>query len=81
VIAPRQNAALADFLRREREGARAAPVIENLEVHILENATASAALLTMGAAQWRQVVAEKIVPALTELAGLGIRPGFVGDGA
>jgi hypothetical protein len=81
VLAPRQNEDLTAFLQRQEEPERAGTVIENLEIHILENATASSALLTMGTADWRRVVAEKVIPALNELAALGIRPAFAGSAA
>jgi hypothetical protein len=79
VLAPRQNEDLTAFLQRQQEPERAGTVIENLEIHILENATAGGALLTMGTADWRRVVAEKVIPALNELAALGIRPAFAGS--
>jgi len=76
VLAPRQNEDLTEFLRGERGGSRGGVVIQQLEVHVLENATAGTALLTMGAAEWRRIVSEKLIPALNELSDLGIRPRF-----
>jgi hypothetical protein len=75
VLSPRQNRDLTSFLD-ERGGAPGAGalVIEELTIHVLENATNSDAMLAMSPTEMQQVVAEKIVPALNELARLGIKP-------
>lgn len=83
VLSPAQNRDLTGFLRDWREGGTAAPApapgmsVQNLTVHVLENATSAQALLEMDRAALRRVVAERVIPALDELARLGIRPRFV----
>ncbi len=52
-------------------------MVENLTVHVLENATSGDALLRMDAAELRRVVAEKVLPAMEDLARQGIRPDFM----
>jgi hypothetical protein len=80
VLAPRQNQDLTEFLRRQPEASTAPPpAVQNLTVHVLENATSAQALLAMDPAQLRQLVAERIIPAIDELARLGIRPRFIGS--
>lgn len=51
--------------------------IGTLQVSVLENATNAGALLSMDQGDWRRVVAERIIPALDELARQGQRPQFV----
>jgi hypothetical protein len=76
VLSAPQNRDLTRFL--EGGGSAGGSVtVQNLEIHLLENATAGQALLTMSRAEWRHVVTEKLIPALNELAALGIRPAFV----
>jgi hypothetical protein len=83
VLSAPQNRDLTRFLD-ERGGAPGAGgaggvVIEQLTVHVLEHATNADALLAMDPAQLRQVVSERIIPMLDDLARLGIRPRFVTD--
>lgn len=78
VLSANQNRELTRYLDATAgnpEGRQA--VIENVTVHVLENATSAESLLTMERADLRRVVAERIIPALDELAELGIRPKFV----
>ena len=78
VVSPQQNRDLTDFLRAQPAAAGAGNMtVQNLTVHVLENATTAQALLTMDRAELRRVVAERISPALDERARLGIRPRFV----
>jgi hypothetical protein len=78
VVSAQQNRDLTDFLRTQPGAAGADHMtVQNLTVHVLENATSAQALLTMDRAELRRVVAERIIPALDELARLGIRPRFV----
>ena len=81
VLSAPQNRDLTRFLDERGAGATAAGgfVIENLTIHVLERATHAEALLNMDAAALRQVVSERIVPMLDDLARLGIRPRFVTD--
>lgn len=75
VLSPRQNRDLTHFLEDRGGGPGGdAVVIQELTIHVLENATHGDALLAMSPAEMQQVVAEKIVPALNELARLGIKP-------
>ncbi|MEE8434652.1 MAG: hypothetical protein V3S64_07685 [bacterium] len=78
VLSPNQNRDLTRFLttgETQFEGGKA--VIENVTIHVLENATSAEALLAMDRSDLRQVLMERIIPALDELAALGIRPKFV----
>lgn len=78
VLSPNQNRELTRFLAssapREERGT---VQIENVNIHLLENATSGDALLAMDPSELRQVIAERIIPGLDELARLGIRPNFV----
>lgn len=49
----------------------------DLVIHILENATNAEALLDMDPRQFREVVAEQIIPALDTLARQGITPDYI----
>jgi hypothetical protein len=81
VIAPQQNRDLTAFLAAQpaqpSQPPQAGMTVQQLTVHVLENAASAQALLAMDRAELRQVVAERIIPALDELARLGIRPRFV----
>jgi hypothetical protein len=78
VLSPKQNQDLTQFLGQQGAGGGGGPVtIQNLTVHVLENATTGQSLLNLDRAVLRQVVAERIIPALDELARLGVRPAFV----
>jgi len=85
VLSASQNRDLTRFLAGaggagSPGGAAAAGVaVQNLTIHVLENATSAQALLSMDTAALRQVVTERIIPMLDELARLGIRPRFVTD--
>lgn len=78
VLAPDQNRDLTRFLSAGEEGApRDGVTISNLTVHVLENATNAESLLAMDPSEMRRVVMERILPALDDLAALGIKPRFV----
>ncbi len=78
VLSAVQNRDLTDFLSSEGTKAAGGEVsIENLTIHVLENATSGDALLELDQEDMRQLVAERLIPALDELARLGIRPDFV----
>jgi len=78
VLSPNQNRRLTEFLAREPAAPAAGSVtIGQLTIHVLENATSAEALLRMGSEEVRRVVADKLIPALDDLARLGIRPRFV----
>lgn len=72
VLSSRQNEDLTNFL----EGGGGGTVIENLSVHVLENATSFDALMQMSPSQVREVTAGKIIEALNSLDRMGIRPVF-----
>lgn len=77
VLSASQNKDLTGFLAADAGPARPqGVVIENLTVHILENATSGGALLELEEEEMRQLVADRIVPAMDELARLGIQPEF-----
>lgn len=52
-------------------------VIENLTISVLENVTNASALLEMTPEAMREVVADKIIPALDSLARRGTRPQYL----
>jgi hypothetical protein len=80
VLSAPQNRDLTRFLDGSGPAAGApGVVIENLAIHVLEHATSAEALLSMDPGALRQVVSERIIPMLDELARLGIRPRFVTD--
>ncbi len=75
VLSAAQNADLTRFLQRPSgEGGGRSVTIENLNVHVLENATTGDALLAMDSEQMREVVAGVIIPAFDELDDAGVRP-------
>jgi len=79
VLAPRQNQDLTEYLRAQTANPSATPVVQNVTVHVLENATSAQAIMAMDPSQMRQIVAERIIPAFDELARLGIRPRSIGS--
>ena len=80
VLTPNQNRDLTEFLEGSGDrGAGASVTVQNMEVHILENAAAGETLLQMDNAEWRQVLTDRIIPAMDELSALGIRPAFATD--
>lgn len=76
VLAPEQNRDLTAFLNEKEAmtgGVNDSPVtIENLTIHVLENATNGDALLRMSSSDIEEVVAMKFIPALDSLARRGI---------
>ena len=75
VLSASQNRDLTGFLASETGGGKSPQMlVENLTVHVLENATSGDTLLDLEQEDLRQLVAERIVPALDELSRLGIRP-------
>lgn len=51
--------------------------IQNLVIHILENATSPGALLDMNDRQMEEIVAVKIIPALNSLDNIGVTPNSI----
>ncbi len=76
VISQRQNLDLTNFLGSSPSGGGGGgtTIIENIEIHVMENATSGDALLEMDSNEIREVVAAKIIPAFNELDAAGIRP-------
>lgn len=75
VLSPRQNEELTRALREGGTGGGGGgTTIENLEVHVLENATSGDALLRMDQDDMRELVARKIIPAFDQLDRSGVRP-------
>ena len=75
VLSPNQNRDLTSFLRDSPGNSSSAGLtIQNLTIHVLENATNADAMLGMDTSEMRKVVADKIIPALNQLARLGIQP-------
>jgi len=76
VLTPAQNRGLSRFLQNGGGDSGGGLVVQNLVIHVLENATNAEALLKMSPAELRQVIADKFIPALDDLARMGIKPGF-----
>ncbi|MDH5750783.1 MAG: hypothetical protein OEZ59_00010 [Deltaproteobacteria bacterium] len=76
VLSPAQNRDLSRFLDGGPGGSSHGVRIDSIVIHILENATSAEALLNMNPADLKRIVAEKIFPAMDELADQGIRPAF-----
>ncbi len=76
VIQPEQNRDLTNFLQGGG-GSGQSYVIQNMNVHILENATSLDALMKMDERDLRELVAGKLYAAFNTLDRQGIRPNFV----
>ena len=75
VVSQRQNLDLTSFLGNRQSGkGGSVTTIENIDIHILENATSGDSLLEMDPNEIREIVAAKIIPAFDELDAAGIRP-------
>jgi hypothetical protein len=77
VIQPEQNKDLTNFLAGGGGGSGQSYVIQNMNVHILENATSLDALMKMDERDLRELVAGKLYAAFNTLDRQGIRPNFV----
>lgn len=82
VLAPEQNKDLTSFLDQNRSGQvsgadGAQPIIQNISVHILENATNADVLLEMPRHEMEKLVADKIIPAFSSLGRIGIKPDYL----
>lgn len=76
VIQPEQNKDLTNFLAGGGGGGQNF-TIQNMEIHILENATSYEALLKMDERELRELVVSKFYKAFDTLDRQGIRPVFV----
>lgn len=74
VLSPNQNQDFTDFINSGTNGL----VVQSLVIHILENATNAESILNMDPKEIKEIVADKIITALDELSGDGIRPNYVG---
>jgi hypothetical protein len=71
VLSRQQNKDLTGFLNGG-EGGSQSVVIEQLNIHVLENATNAEALLEIDPADMEELVAEKFIPALDALSLKGV---------
>ena len=74
VLSPRQNEDLTSFL--DSGGLGGGAVIQNLTIHVLENATNVDAFARMDAVQLRQALGYPIIDALNSMSDIGVRPNF-----
>lgn len=75
VISPEQNRDLTTFLSGGDSGGGVH--IENLTIHVLENATSFDSLMNLSERQLQEMIAGKFYPAIAVLDRRGIRPSFV----
>ncbi len=80
VLSPLQNRDLTAFLRGQGGGGGSSITVENLNVHILENATNFDTLMRMDDRDMREIVAGPIIKALDNLDRSGVRPNFAQRG-
>lgn len=74
VLSPNQNSDFTSFINGNRGGGSSGVSIENVEIHILENATNAQSLLDMDEKDLEEIVATKIIGALDSLDRKGVRP-------
>ena len=74
VISPRQNTDLTSFL--EQQGSGGGTTIQNLTIHVLENATNIDAFARMDKIQLRNALGQPVIDALNEMFNIGQRPNF-----
>jgi len=79
VLSPNQNSDLTSFINNEGGGG-GSTVIENLNISILENATNIDSLLNLSEPEMEELVAGRIITALNNLDGQGVRPVFAERG-
>lgn len=78
VLSPNQNSDFTSAIRNGSfsgggNGGRGGVKIENLAIHIMENATNAEAFLEMDRSMMEELVADKIIPALDSLDAQGIK--------
>jgi hypothetical protein len=78
VLSPRQNTDLTSFL--DNQGGGSGMVIQNLTIHVLENATNVDAFTRMDKIELRNTLGQPVVDALNEMFGIGVRPDFAMQG-
>lgn len=79
VLSPRQNTDLTSFLDNQGGGG-GGTVIQNLTIHILENATNTDAFARMDKIELRNTLGQPVVDALNEMFSIGVRPDFAMQG-
>jgi len=78
VLSPNQNKDFTSFINSpESSGGGNGISIENLEVHILENATNADVLLKMSQDEMDELVADKVITSFNRLGKQGIRPDYI----
>ncbi|MDH4120424.1 MAG: hypothetical protein OEV94_01790 [Deltaproteobacteria bacterium] len=77
VLSPTQNRDLTRFLSEDKSSSGL--VIQNLAIHMFENATHADALLAMAPEDMARLTRDKILPALDRLARQGIKPAYSSD--
>lgn len=80
VLSPNQNSDLTSFMKGEGEGGGNSITIENVNVHVMENATSGDSILNMDKTELRENVAMPIIEALDDLYDHGVAPKFVEEG-
>ena len=76
VVKRDQNADLTNFLSSGGSSGGSSISVNEMNLHILENATNAESLLTMSDVDWRNIVADKIINAFDTLSNQGIKPEF-----
>lgn len=80
VLSPNQNKDFTDFMGNGEGVGNGGVTINNLEMHVLENATNAEALLDIDPRDMEEIVASKFIDALNALDGKGVRPVFAERG-
>lgn len=75
LFSPRSNGTIIP--NESLSGTSSGVNIQNLTIHLFENATNADMILKMPSEQIKEVVAEKIIPALDSLARRGIKPQYL----
>lgn len=74
VLSPNQNADLTSFL--SEGGSSGGVVIQNLTIHVLENATSADVFARMDKVELRNTLGQPVIDALNEMWKFGITPNF-----
>lgn len=79
VLSPRQNSDLTSFLD-SNQGNGGSVVIQNLTIHVLENATSADVFTRMDKVDLRNNLGQPVIDALNEMFSAGVRPNFATQG-
>lgn len=74
VLSPRQNTDLTEFINTS--GGGGVVTIQNLTIHVMENATNVDSLARMDKVELRNMLGQPVVDALNEMFRVGVRPDF-----